>query len=121
MDERNKTTIEKLQSMKPGFTCALGHSVKTQTIGDPGPGDERAKILELIKIYLAENRLRVVDLFNRWDKDRDFSITRKEFVDGVKASRLPLNNHQVGILLNCMDDDDNGMVDYKEFAKIFND
>ena len=117
MDEKNAATIEKLQKVRPNFSCTVGHAVRSVESNEEV--DDFAKIVDIIREYLTKRRLRVVDLFNRWDKDKDFNITRDEFEQGVRSSDIPLSNYQVHVLLDVVDNDDNGLVDYREFAKLF--
>ena len=42
--------------------------------------------LEILLTYMAEKKLRLVDLFKNLDKDQSGSLERHEFIDGLKVS-----------------------------------
>jgi Ca2+-binding EF-hand superfamily protein len=37
--------------------------------------------------WMHHNKARIMDFFRRQDRDRDGRVTRKEFIDGIIASR----------------------------------
>ena len=80
---------------------------------------ERQKVLDIFKDFLHAKRLRVLDIFYCWNKDKDFNITRKEFEQGIRNTSLPLTKYQVTLLMQCVEGNDCGLVDYREFAKLF--
>ena len=41
--------------------------------------------MKIVKNYIENNRMRLLDLFNTLDKDKSMSITVKEFADGLKV------------------------------------
>ena len=42
--------------------------------------------MKIVKNYIENNRMRLLDLFNTLDKDKSLSITVKEFADGLKVN-----------------------------------
>ena len=78
----------------------------------------RNKIFERIRNYLKVNRLRMVDLFNRWDKDKNLSLTRDEFALGIATANIPLAPEMIDFLVNQLDANKNGTVEYDEFVAI---
>ncbi len=79
----------------------------------------KKKIFNLIRNYLKEKKLRMVDLFNRWDKDKSLSLSREEFRDGIAAANIPLSPEMINFLVDQLDADGNGSVGYDEFVAIY--
>lgn len=42
--------------------------------------------MKILKNYIEDNQMRLLDLFNTLDKDKSMNITVKEFADGLKVS-----------------------------------
>ena len=42
--------------------------------------------MKILKNYIDDNKMRLLDLFNTLDKDKSMNITVKEFADGLKVS-----------------------------------
>ena len=78
----------------------------------------KRKIFERIRQYLKENRLRMVDLFNTWDKDKSMTLTLEEFEAGIKNANIPLSNDMIEFLMHQLDNDKSGFVAYDEFTAI---
>ena len=47
---------------------------------------KRPSPMKIVKNYIENNRMRLLDLFNTLDKDKSLSITVKEFADGLKVN-----------------------------------
>ena len=41
--------------------------------------------LEILLIFMAEKNLRLIDLFKSLDADQSMSLSRQEFIDGLKV------------------------------------
>lgn len=41
--------------------------------------------LEILLIFMSEQNLRLVDLFKSLDKDQSMSLSREEFIEGLKV------------------------------------
>ena len=44
--------------------------------------------MKILKNYIEDNKMRLLDLFNTLDKDKSMNITVKEFADGLKVRSL---------------------------------
>ena len=96
VSEQNRATIKKLESMKPQFAVPVGGYTKTiDTVDQHIIGNELICILEK---YVMKNKLRVVYLFNQWDKDKKCIIIRQAFRKAIKACQLSFTNNQIDIL-----------------------
>lgn len=42
--------------------------------------------MKILKNYIEDNKMRLLDLFNTLDKDKSMNITVKEFADGLQVS-----------------------------------
>ena len=78
----------------------------------------RREIVEIITKYLAKNRLRMLDLFNQWDKDKSLTLTRNEFRKGIKSCKIPITEMQLYFMLEWLDQDGNDEIEYNEFVAI---
>lgn len=78
----------------------------------------KKKIFDRIRQYLKDKRLRMIDLFNRWDKDKSMELSRQEFQVGIKAANIPLSNDMIDFLVSQLDMDKDGVVRYDEFVAI---
>ena len=47
----------------------------------------RTDPMALIRAYVDKHNLRLLDLFNSIDKDRNFKISQEEFANGMKVIR----------------------------------
>ena len=78
----------------------------------------RREIVEIITTYLSKNRLRMLDLFNQWDKDKSLTLTRNEFRKGIKSCNIPISEIQLYFMLEWLDQDGNDEIEYNEFVAI---
>jgi len=60
----------------------------------------------------------VRDCFKKFDADGDHQITRQEVLQGAGAAGLKLTNDEVDTLFILGDKDNNGTIDFSEFAEI---
>lgn len=81
-------------------------------------GKIRKELIIILKTYVTRNRLRVLDLFNQWDKDKDDLISVKEFRAGVKDSIPTLTNYQIDLLADWFDPEGTDGVDYRQFVTL---
>ncbi|KAK3581860.1 hypothetical protein CHS0354_032763 [Potamilus streckersoni] len=67
--------------------------------------------------WMHHNKSRIMDFFRRQDHDRDGKVTRKEFIEGIMASRFPTSMLEMEAVANVFDRDRDGYIDYKEFVQ----
>ena len=72
--------------------------------------------LALIADYLADNRLRLLDLFTKVDKNKDWSMTRDELKAAFKKIKVPLSDGQLDHLIFTLDVNNDNELSYKEVA-----
>ncbi|KAL5013013.1 hypothetical protein ScPMuIL_011564 [Solemya velum] len=64
--------------------------------------------------FMNESGYRVIDLMKRFDRDSSMSVDRKEFKQGLMSVQVPLTEGQLDELLDFLDRDGDGEVDFKE-------
>ena len=52
------------------------------------PQKPKAKVHPMVKLvnYIEKHELRLVDFFNKFDKDGSMSVTHEEFVEGIEVN-----------------------------------
>lgn len=120
LDEESFNIIEALVQQRSNLK--ISYQGVTRDKGGKTRNNEldllKNKIFERIRNYLKENRLRMVDLFNRWDKDKNLSLTREEFALGIATADIPLSPEMIDFLVNQLDTNKNGTVEYDEFVAV---
>lgn len=61
--------------------------------------------------------MRLVDLFARFDKNKDWRVSEAEFRRVFRLVKIPVTDQQLENLILALDKDDNGMLDYKELVR----
>ena len=75
--------------------------VRVAILEDLGPG--------------AHCAARMKELFAKLDVDADGSITKDEFLRGMRRMNIPIGPKEVDILFKRFDEDDSGTIEYDEF------
>ena len=117
IDADSITAVNSLMALNPGLKLTHGGYAKGQQFNED-IGEIRKRLLQILLRYLEENRLRMVDLFNMWDKDKSYSLTREEFRKGVEGSGIPFTKSQLNLLVQWLDDDNSDSIEYNEFVGI---
>eukprot|EP00051_Salpingoeca_urceolata_P014000 m.177370 g.177370 ORF g.177370 m.177370 type:complete len:735 (+) comp17963_c1_seq2:410-2614(+) len=73
--------------------------------------------MAVLEDYVAEHRLRLVDLFFSMDKNRDGTITEEEIIHAIDEFDLDLNEVQLEALIERMDVDGDGELNYAELCE----
>lgn len=60
--------------------------------------------------------MRLVDLFAQADKDKNWIVSRDEFRNIIKSSKIPLSETDLEDLIMALDKDENDALDYMELA-----
>ena len=75
-------------------------------------------IIQILKDYVKSQNLRLIDLFNQFDKDKNQSVSRDELMRGFRSIKLPLTEKQLDCFIKELDTDKDGEIDYSEFTWI---
>lgn len=68
--------------------------------------------------FIEERRLKLFDMFKYFDKDKSCSLSRDEFLDGLKRMSCPLSEKELDFVINVLDVDRNGEVDFGELLEV---
>ncbi len=74
----------------------------------PTPGDP----LALLMAHVKRSNLRLMDFFAQLDKDNSMSLTKSEFRKGMRSAKVPLTDEQIEKLMEKLDLDRNGTIDF---------
>ena len=105
---------------------AAARSLEEITERDDGSGTgtlsrqfsrETARIEGTLARAIKKNAIRVVDLFQDWDEDRDGAISKKEFRQGLANTGIGATSDEIDALFNRWDKDGSGSIDYNELNK----
>ncbi|XP_057289312.1 leucine-rich repeat-containing protein 74B-like [Hydractinia symbiolongicarpus] len=75
----------------------------------------RLEVLELIRQYMVKERLRMLDLFKIWDKQKDGKITSDELIAGLNDAGIPVTKDILEKTFRKLDSDQDGFIDFAEF------
>ncbi|EDO31006.1 predicted protein [Nematostella vectensis] len=126
IDVETNHLIEQILETRPNFVVACTKSKRSGDVMNQlnamFSGDtKKKKILELInmlKEYVERMNYRLVDLFNQFDKDNSLSVTRDEFYTGLKGIGVPMSDKDLTMLIDLLDEDGDGEIDFSEFTWI---
>uniref|UniRef100_A0A3B4B4Q8 EF-hand domain-containing protein n=1 Tax=Periophthalmus magnuspinnatus TaxID=409849 RepID=A0A3B4B4Q8_9GOBI len=74
---------------------------------------KRVDPMKVIQDYLDERKLRLWDFFRNIDKDGTMRVPVAEFRKAVQQSTIPLDRYQIEDLIQRLDRDKTGIVDYR--------
>ncbi|XP_023684052.2 leucine-rich repeat-containing protein 74A [Paramormyrops kingsleyae] len=78
--------------------------------------NKRPDPMKVIQDYLDERKLRLWDFFRNIDKDGTMRVPVSDFRRAVQQSTIPLDRHQIEELIQKLDKDRTGLVDYRGLA-----
>lgn len=113
--------IEFLLREHPGLTITCTYSTRSDKMdnnGHMGRNNKNKDLIFVLKKYVEEKNYRLIDLFNQFDKDHSLSVSREEFRLGLKSIKVPMTDDQLTKLIDMLDDDGDGEIDYGEFTWI---
>ncbi|CAI5696758.1 unnamed protein product [Oreochromis niloticus] len=77
---------------------------------------KRVDPMKVIQDYLDQRKLRLWDFFRNIDKDGIMRVSVTDFRKAVQQSSIPLDRYQIEELIQRLDRDRTGMVDYRGLA-----
>ena len=72
------------------------------------------------KLWDLHRELHKVDFFNKLDTDGSMSLSREEFRDGILMAGIPMTENEIESLLNVLDKDGDGEINYRFDQSAFN-
>ena len=82
--------------------------------------DSGVSIAEQLAEIMAENSVKLIDLFREWDEDGDGHVDKKEFRKAVAALGYDVPNKDLDAVFATLDVSGDGAVDYNEMKKALN-
>ena len=85
---------------------------------------KKTKFYQLILTYLSyhfsDNKLlnEINQLYEKLDKNMDFQISQSEIYKAYKDAKIVIKSKEVENIINSMDFNDNGDIDYEEFVRM---
>ncbi|XP_029586109.1 leucine-rich repeat-containing protein 74A isoform X2 [Salmo trutta] len=102
------------------LTCQEHPSLEVQYGGVGGfiakKPPKRLDPMKVIQDYLDERKLRLWDFFRKIDKDGTMRVPVADFRKAVQQSNIPLDRYQIEELIQRLDRERTGMVDYRGLA-----
>ncbi|CAJ1073725.1 unnamed protein product [Xyrichtys novacula] len=111
----NETFVHLLE-----MTCQEHPSLDVQYGGVGGSiakkPPKRVDPMKVIQDYLDQRKLRLWDFFRNIDKDGTMRVPTADFRKAVQQSSIPLDRYQIEELIQRLDRDRTGIVDYRGLA-----
>lgn len=73
--------------------------------------------LDRMNRWIKRNNYKAIELYQKFDKNGDGSLTYDEFKAGLKDLDAPCNNIELEILARRIDGNGDKLIDYREFTK----
>lgn len=110
--------LAKINEFKPQFKVKHGGYVIASDILHHSMEQRMETVLNdpMMRLlqYVHERKLRLADLFFQFDTDRSMTISEGEFVAGIKKAGIPMNDEQIQQLVEKLDVDADGEIDFGE-------
>eukprot|EP00058_Branchiostoma_floridae_P021064 XP_002606554.1 hypothetical protein BRAFLDRAFT_105284 [Branchiostoma floridae] len=93
--------------------------VKEQRVYSPPPmvSSPSPEAMRVIDKYVREHKLRLLDFFMRFDKNKQWLVSREDFKKVIKLTGVPISDHQLEDLMVMLDQDGNEGIDYRELVQ----
>lgn len=115
LDHDCESLLEKVLAKRAGLTVHHGCK-KTDSFVTK---KKETNPFDFLKVYLDKNKIHASDLFKRLDPECQFrdSLSRVEFIDGMKRLKV-MSDFYLDKLVEVLDMDGDGEIDYSEFVKM---
>lgn len=94
-----------------------GVTIITGGIGGYKRPKEMPPGMRILLNFVQDNRLRLVDWFNQFDKDHSGGISRDEFKTGLRETGLVMTQRQLDRLIDFIDINNDGEIEYSELLR----
>ena len=113
-DEECVKALASLLEERPNFSCSWDVSIRG---GHAAKGKKRKPdIVEIFLTFVRTRGLRLIDLFRMLAKDSNAtSISKTEFIAGMKKLNAPLKDHQLRAMFEVLDVNHDDLVEFYEF------
>ncbi|XP_070572945.1 leucine-rich repeat-containing protein 74B-like isoform X2 [Ptychodera flava] len=72
--------------------------------------------MQKLQKYIQKNNLRLVDFFNKFDKDGSMSVSYDEFREGLEETGIDMSPDEIEMLIAELDRDGDGDINYSELV-----
>ncbi|XP_019634126.1 PREDICTED: EF-hand calcium-binding domain-containing protein 12-like [Branchiostoma belcheri] len=103
---------EEIQVAKPKVKEQQRVRSPTPTVASPSP-----EAMRVIDKYVRQHKLRLLDFFMRFDKNKQWLVSREDFKKVIKLTGVPISDHQLEDLMVMLDQDGNEKIDYRELVQ----
>ena len=102
-----------------GTSGGDGQSATKGIVKKPMPLTKRPtpQAIHKIEKYIRTHRLRLVDIFTRMDKNKDWLISCSECQQLFRTLQVPITDDEVEELVVALDSNNDGYLDYRELLK----
>ena len=69
--------------------------------------------MTMLKVYMDQHGLRLVDFFHKLDTDGSMTLSRDEFKGGIQMAGIPMTETEIEALLDVLDRDGDGEINYR--------
>ncbi|XP_059157279.1 leucine-rich repeat-containing protein 74B-like [Physella acuta] len=70
-----------------------------------------------LRDWVGKSGYRLVDMLRRFDKNQNMTISIEEFWNGIMSCNIPITERQFELLIERMDRDGNGEIDFSELLE----
>lgn len=102
---------KEVQQLRPNMKIRHGGTGGAAFKPKPRPSP-----MKILKNWIEDNQMRLLDLFNTLDKDKSMNITVKEFADGLKETGIDMNYYELYKLIDSLDKNKDGEINYSELV-----
>ncbi|XP_076441392.1 uncharacterized protein LOC143280576 [Babylonia areolata] len=107
--------IEEMQTVHPDLKIVYGY---TDSYGKRKlrSYDMVSEAIEIMQTYCQMQGITLVEMFARFDADGSMSVTHAEFREGLKDAKIPLSPLHIDKLIESLDQDGDGEIDFSELV-----
>lgn len=110
-----KNELDALLEERPNFSCSWDVSIRGGHVTKAGK-KKKPDAVEIFLTFVRTRGLRLIDLFRILTKDSNATtITKNEFITGMKRLNVPLKDHQLRALFESLDVNGDENVEFYEF------
>ncbi|XP_077869076.1 uncharacterized protein LOC144341591 [Saccoglossus kowalevskii] len=93
----------------PRHPCSVGF--QTPIIHQPSP-----ESLAILAGYIHQNRIRLIELFMRVDKHKNWKVSRMNFQRCIAEAHIPMSDEALDEIMRVLDTDETGELDYRRLV-----
>ncbi|KAI0241329.1 hypothetical protein LSAT2_029733 [Lamellibrachia satsuma] len=111
--------VEEIRLIRPDFTVIYDHSLPINK--DKLKKDFDPKVILNVDpvrlLYFTKKNMRIIDFFNKIDKDRNYTLSREEIRQAMQGDNISLSSSAMDTIMDYIDVNKDGEIDLREFAE----